>query len=375
MSEVSKSVIDRVSSESEWTEFNETAHNLFFDIEIDLSSDLTKTIDIFDCEMNTKSDFQIEKLKGGENFYDWQFQMENYLAMKGYSDCIVKKSAAENVPKETGADKLSAAKGMLVLSMETALHPHIRKCKSALEIWQTLEKLFEDRGHLRKTDLLQKLVTNKLEDCDSMTTYIGNIMTTIAKLENIGLTVGEDWTVAFLLVGLGKNFESFKMGLGANIELKSDELKTKLMELDEGKGGEALYTKHAPNKNQKGKNQRKKKRNCFKCNSTLHLQRDCPEKNKNQQKKNAKTDENANSAFCAIHAFNATSPESESWYIDSGASRHMTPDDGVLKNKQKCDVAPITAADNKKMQVKSYGETIIEPNGKPIEVKNVFSRA
>lgn len=50
----------------------------------------------------------------------------------------------------------------------------------------------------------------------------------------------------------------------------------------------------------------------------------------------------------------------------------MTPDVGVLKNKKACDMAPITAADNQKMQVKSYGEATIEPNGKPIEIKNVL---
>lgn len=45
-----------------------------------------------DCEMSLKSDFTMEKLKGSENFYDWLFQMENYLAMKGHANCIIKNS-------------------------------------------------------------------------------------------------------------------------------------------------------------------------------------------------------------------------------------------------------------------------------------------
>lgn len=165
-----------------------------------------------DCEMSVKTDFTIEKLKGGENFYDWLFQMENYLAMKGYSDCILKKSETEDVPKETDEAKLAQAKGMLILSMEPGLHPHIRKCKNPLEVWTSIQKIFEERGHMRRTGLLEKLVNNKLENCDSMTTYIGNVMTTVSKLENIGLTVGEDWIVAFLLVGLGEKYEQFIMG-------------------------------------------------------------------------------------------------------------------------------------------------------------------
>lgn len=46
---------------------------------------------------------------------------------------------------------------MLVLSMETNLHPHIRKCTSALRIWQKLENLFEDRGHFEKNGFVVKI--------------------------------------------------------------------------------------------------------------------------------------------------------------------------------------------------------------------------
>lgn len=101
-------------------------------------------------EMSGKSDFNVEKLKGSENFYDWLFTMENYLAMKGYTKCITAKSATETtVAKETDEGKLHAAKGILVLSMETILHPHIRKCTSLLDIWQKIQTIFEDRDHMR----------------------------------------------------------------------------------------------------------------------------------------------------------------------------------------------------------------------------------
>lgn len=65
-------------------------------------------------------------------------------------------------------------------------------------------------------------------------------MTTVAKLENIGLNVGEEWIIAFLLVGLSDKYNSFIMSLGANTKLTSDELKMKLIEMDEKEGGEAL---------------------------------------------------------------------------------------------------------------------------------------
>lgn len=219
MSASNKGVTDDLNGE-EWEDIDTSLHNLFGPKQITVSGNEIESYRVSeydDSEMSYKSDFVMEKLKGGDNFYDWIFQMENYLAMKGYSDCIIPKSDTElTIAKETDVTKLNAAKGILVLSMESCLHPHIRKCASALLIWTKIQELFEDRGHLRRTGLLEKLVTNKLDNCESMTVYIANVMTTVAKLENIGLAVGDEWVIAFLLVGLSEKFKSFIMSLGAN---------------------------------------------------------------------------------------------------------------------------------------------------------------
>lgn len=376
---------ESVNSDSEWSEFDEQAHTIFSsDLEEDSSSDKKKQQE--GIEMSGKSDFTVEKLKGSENFYDWLFTMENYLAMKGYINCITVKSETElTVAKETDTAKLSAAKGILVLSMETTLHPHIRKCKSALEIWTTIQTIFEDRGHLRRTGLLEKLVTNKLDECDSMTSYIGNVITTVAKLENVGLNVGEEWIIAFLLVGLSEKYKSFIMSLGANTKLTSDELKMKLIEMEnEKEGGEALHTKGAFQSKNKKKNfkkkQAKKQRNnertsgertCYGCNSTQHMIRDCPKK-KEKEKEDEKTSGKANNAFFAGHALVAKSTKSNDWYIDSGATSHMTPNVNILECKSKSEIPYITAADDEKITVKCQGKTTITPNNVPITMNNVL---
>lgn len=69
--------------------------------------------------MNSKCDFSVEKLRGSENFHDWLFSMGNYLAMKGYTDCITEVTTTEGTgatsitvtqAKEKDATKLGAAK-------------------------------------------------------------------------------------------------------------------------------------------------------------------------------------------------------------------------------------------------------------------------
>lgn len=148
-------------------------------------------------------------------------------------NCIVENTETASIwgapgAVETDAAKLSATKATLILSMETTMYPHVKKCTTTLEVWRKVKELFEDRGHLRRKGRLQSLVTNKLDDCDIMAAYIANVMSTVSKLENIGLKVDDEWIIAFLLVGLSEKYQSF-MGLGANKELTSDEVKMKLL--------------------------------------------------------------------------------------------------------------------------------------------------
>lgn len=326
-------------------------------------------------EMETKSVFSIEKLKGSENYHDWLCSMENLLILKGYSDCIEKDTTTAStsgdgvstglVAKEKDTDKLLKAKATLILYMEPSIRPHVKKCSSAIEIWHKIQKTFEDHGHARRIGLLSGLVSNKLENCASMETYIANVMNSVSKLENIGLSVNEDWIIAFLLVGLSEKYESFILGLGANMELTSDEIKMRLLESDQRQAnGEALFTKFKPN-NKKKNFKKKKTRKCFICDSSEHLSNTCPEKKEKETGKR----ETANHAFCA---FGATEVSNDCWYIDSGATSHMTPNGRMLQDKQRSRVDHITAANNAHMKVECVGSVKIATEKKAINATQVL---
>lgn len=91
-----------------------------------------------------------------------------------------------------------------------------------------------------------------------MAAYIANVMTTVSKLENIGLTVDDKWVIAFMLVGLGKEYNPVIMGLGANTKITSVEVKMKLLDSNEtNEGVQALFS--GKSKQGKKKNFQKKK--------------------------------------------------------------------------------------------------------------------
>lgn len=100
----------------------------------------------------TNSEFSIEKLKGAPNYHNWSFAMENFLEAKGYGNAILPSKADATKPTETDADKLSKAKGSIVVSIDPTLFVHIRQCKNSLEMWSKLKSMYEDRGFYEKSD-------------------------------------------------------------------------------------------------------------------------------------------------------------------------------------------------------------------------------
>lgn len=323
-----------------------------------------------DSEDNKMSsrDFAIDKLRGSDNFNDWTFAMENYLSFKGYTDCITpKEEATPTIPKETEAKKLDAAKGLLVLCMESHLFPHVKVCKSAIEVWNKVHQMFEDRGHFRRTGLLQKLLLNRLENSESMADYIAKVMTTVSQLENIGLSIDDDMNITLLLTGLGDEFKPFIMGLGAQ-KITPDELRMKLLDFGETaqeKKGEAFLSKKNFKKEKK-KGNGKKKRKCYVCKSDQHLANACPDRPSVSNNKK-KEDTTASGAFMCVEkdrnddemignaSVCAAASEKEVWYIDSGATSPMTSHRDLLLAERTPTTSEIRVANNAHLKVNSMG--------------------
>ncbi|KAK9708324.1 hypothetical protein QE152_g27280 [Popillia japonica] len=154
---------------------------------------------------------QIEKLTGSENFHTWQFAMKNVLELSGWENCILPVTD-ENYEKDT--TKLKKSKAKLVLCIDSSVYVHIL-----------------DSGLVRKIGLLRKLTSTKLEDCDSMMSYVSQIIDTANKLNGIGFTVSEEWLGVILLTGLTDNFEPMIMGLeNCGLAITGDTIKTKLLD-------------------------------------------------------------------------------------------------------------------------------------------------
>lgn len=253
--------------------------------------------------MGKELDF--DKLKGGENFHTWKFAIENFLALKGLSNCIIHRTDTEasstapavayaaGIAKEEDANKLRSAKAYVALSVDTSIYVHIQNCTTALDIWNCLHKIYEDRGLYRKIALLGNLLSNRLTECNGMQDYVDKIVSAANKLGGVGFSVNDEWLGAILLAGLTEDFKPFIMGLEANgVGISGDLVISKLLDCRGEDKNSAFLSKNAW---KKGK---KKVRKCYNCNSTLHLANQC-----DQPKKERKTEKNEKSANAAFDGF------------------------------------------------------------------------
>lgn len=302
--------------------------------------------------------FDIEKLKGSENYHTWCFAVKNLLSYKGWDKCIT------DPVTDTDEANLKNCKATLALSVETSIYVHIQNCSTALEIWTALQKLYEDRGLTRKISLLRNLISTKLEECDNMQEYVDRIISCSHKLTGVGFAITDEWLGAILLAGLTENFRPLIMGIEASgAGISGDTIVSKLIDAqtaEKGKG-EAFFG-HAKKKFNKKNNKFNAGKKCYVCGSKEHLSNAC-------DKKKTKT-EHAKNAFCALMC----ESKPNEWYIDSGASSHMTPHADILTEKRALSSAnKIISANNAKMSVQSTGKTVLKlQDASEIEVRNVL---
>lgn len=324
--------------------------------------------------MGKELDF--DKLKGSENFHTWRFAMQNFLALKGYTNCIkhrddtaatsttAKIVHAADIATETDNTKLESAKAYLALGVDTSIYVHIHNCTTGLDIWNTLHRLYEDKGLYRKIGLLGSLLSNKLEDSDGMQDYVDKIANAANKLSGVGFPVNDEWLGAILLAGLTDEFKPFIMGLEANgVGISGDLIISKLLDCRDGNDrNSALYSKKFDKKS------KKKQRKCFNCGSPQHLANAC-----DQPKKAKPTEKSARAAFMMALSSTDECNESEDdeseaqirgflgtnnknvWFVDSGGSRHVTPYSDFIGNRNN-EKDKITAANGENLKITGTGD-------------------
>lgn len=189
-----------------------------------------------DCSSSRQTQFseeicfgsiKIERLIGRENYLTWSLAMRSLLEYEELWDCVLNESNAINVQKD------QRAKCRIILSVDKALYKHIQTEASANGVWKKLQLLCRDTELKRRINLLRKLCSINLEECESVKDYVEQVSSTSSELTEMGFAVSDVFLGSFLLKGLSEKYESLIKSLGRRDKvLTADEIKIQILKTE-----------------------------------------------------------------------------------------------------------------------------------------------
>lgn len=300
----------------------------------------------------------IEKLSGRENYATWRFAMQTYLQHEELWDCIEDDSKSVDKKRDT------KAKTKIILSIDPTNYVHIQEACTAKEVWEKLSSAFDDSGLTRRVGLLRDLCNTSLSGCQNVEEYVSKIIGTAHKLRNIGFKVDDEWLGTLLLSGLPDTYQPMIIAIeSSGMRITSDSVKAKLLQdvrLSENDSKAfAVNRKFQKNYKKPSKGPR-----CYTCNKYGHKSFECKTKARDTQK--------PSSSYAAV--FVASVSQNDAWYVDSGATSHMTKHKDLLQNESPSSIKRIRVADNKELSVESSGQVSLDTyNDKGHEKKVLFN--
>jgi transposase InsO family protein len=311
---------------------------------------------------NISEAFRVLEKFDGENFHLWKFKMQLVLEEKDLWEIV---TGSEEHPGNSDEKikiayerKERKALATICLNLKDSQLSHVRAASSAKEAWSKLEKLYETKSLANHLFLRRKFFNTRKEEGDTMITHINKVKTMAEQLDAIGAPVKADDVVMTLLSSLPTSYDNLIVALESRSDdlslefttarLIHEEKRRKETQQDgQEKGAEAFFvSKHKSKKNFGQHDKRKKPGNCNYCKKPGHWARDCRKRaaDQNEQKKVDQANQ-ASTEHVFISALNI-SVAPNIWFIDSGASQHITYQDNIFSSYEKITPKEVYLGDN-----------------------------
>eukprot|EP00253_Pinus_taeda_P002857 PITA_02857 len=237
--------------------------------------------------------------------------------------------------------------------------------------WKVLTDLFQSKSDQRKLALKDKLRNIKCEKGENIPKYLTKFTQCRVELGSVGVTVEDEELVSMALLGLPKSWNSYQDYVNGREKLPGWE--RLWSDLVEKKGKK----KKASHSGVKGKKQDMSKVKCFHCHQHGRYATNCPQKKKNKQATRSTVGEALASQFeldLLLITCLVSSVMGSVWFLDSGASFHMTGDRDLFSDLDEKDLGVhIKMGDDGRYSAIGIGTIAFErESGKPFILKEVM---
>ena len=359
--------------------------------------------------MDEGSRVWLDKLAGAHNYSQWKYDLENLLGEKdllGHVDgtCVMPaaegevkagSSEAEDPVKKWKMDDREAM-GIVSRSLTAEYHAMIRDCGSAKEVWERIKSEFESSTESSVTDAWISLISVTFESSDRVASFVSKLNCACEKMKVHKKHVDEGLKKGLLMKALPSSFSVFRETYAGlqNAEQLDKITYAKLCTMAKEAEGRILQNhgradhgaktalpkndicaaaqNHGRSKNIQnrfgGGSDSKKGAGCFECGGP-HFKRDCPKlvngdsgasKGNNNKFKRQEKNQTAEGRVAKETAgmFCLTAGHGKrGWYLDSGASKHMTKHRSWFsKYKELNSPIPVTIGDDKVVHATRMGD-------------------
>lgn len=344
------------------------------------------------CKMAEPQRFALPRLNN-QNYQSWKFKIEMMLIRDELWHVIADPKPEPVKPEWTKADL--KARATICLCLEDSQTSIVRTCTSAKAAWKAL-KDYHDKGS--EVYLLKKLTRLELREEGDMEQHLQNFTELLQRIADAGDEIPKKLQVAMLLCSLPDSYDPLVTAMEQRPadELTLDLVKSKLLAEAEkrrersgsaagGGGGEkALRTDFRKQHGRSSDGNKDTRSTCFHCKKPGHFKRNCHAWKKEMAESSGKKQDGSsqpkkNDEAKAKKASVADEPlawmvghgEPSWWFVDSGASRHMTGDAKFFKVLSETKGTSVMLADGERAVSTGIGQgTIVGMNseGEPVDI-------
>lgn len=305
-----------------------------------------------------------------ENYQIWKYKMELLLIREDLWSAIT-------TERPTGTTEIAAwqkrddkARATLGLFVEDSQIIHIRKKTTAREVWDSLKNYHEKSTLTSKIYLLRQICGLKLNEGGDMEEHLNSMSNLVDKLTALGEELKDPLVVAMMLSSLPDSYGTLITALESRPEtdLTLNLVKGKLIDEYKRRKGidssreSAMKIEHKSRNFQAGENP-----SCYFCKKPGHFKQQCGKYHtwKAKQNKSSSNKEKANQVsedtsenYCfSISQSEETfsNKDQDMWYIDSGATSHMTSNKGFFNTYEDKHATDVILATGIKAKVEGIG--------------------
>ena len=325
------------------------------------------------ADMSLSEITKIEKLNG-RNYQPWKYNVKLILMERGLwgftqegqeTPPAVDASATAKNAFRLRSDKVYS---LIALNVEKDLQVHISSTTDPLAAWKILQKQFELVSVTKIVRLNRKFYTASMKEGADLMQHLTHMTSLAEQLREMNEEISSKKFATVVLGSLPDSYDNFLISLNARSadDLEWENVKGLLIEeymkrseknekqqsdnalfFSKGKssyrgnfqtrggagrgrvrGGRFQNFNFNPQASHNDRDKHKDVK-CFKCNQDGHIVKNCPYNNKQNTGKR----ESSNMAELeGVALISSTMNNSNEWFIDSAATKHMTSNKSILEN-------------------------------------------